>query len=90
MGIPLIGGVNFGILYPLILIPIGVVCAANAINLLGGFNGSEAGMGVVYSSFLGVYSLINGESVSSAIFFSTVGALIGFLKFNWFDKLEKA
>jgi len=84
MSIPLIGSVNFGILYPLILIPVGVVCAANAINLLGGFNGSEAGIGIVYCSFLGLYALINGEIVSSAIFFSTVGALIGFLKFNWF------
>ena len=84
MSIPLIGSINFGILYPLILIPIGVVCAANAVNLLGGFNGSEAGMGVVYCSFLGVYALINSEIVSSAIFFSTVGALLGFLRFNWF------
>jgi len=84
MGLPLIGSVNFGILYPLILIPIGVVCTANAINLLGGFNGSEAGMGIVYCIFLGLYALINGEIVSSAIFFSTVGALFGFLKFNRF------
>jgi UDP-N-acetylglucosamine--dolichyl-phosphate N-acetylglucosaminephosphotransferase len=84
MSIPLIGSINFGILYPLIIIPIGVVCAANAVNLLGGFNGSEAGMGVVYCSFLGVYALTHSEIVSSAIFFSTVGALLGFLRFNWF------
>ena len=84
MGLPLFGPVNFGIIYPLVLIPIGVVCAANAVNLLGGFNGSEAGMGIVYCSLLGLHALIYGESVSSAIFFSTVGALIGFLKFNWF------
>ncbi len=83
MSVPLIGSVNFGILYPLFLIPIGVVCAANAINLLGGFNGSEAGMGIVYCSFLGLYALIHGEIVSSAIFLSTAGALIGFLKFTW-------
>ncbi len=84
MSVPLVGSINFGILYPLLLIPIGVVCAANAINLLGGFNGSEAGMGIVYCSFLGLYALIHGEIVSSAIFFSTAGALIGFLRLNWF------
>jgi len=84
MNVPLLGPINFGIVYPLILIPIGVVCAANAVNLLGGFNGSEAGMGVVYCSFLGLYALTHGELVSSAIFFSTTGALLGFLKFNWF------
>jgi len=84
MSIPFIGSVNFGILYPLLLIPIGVVGAANAINLLGGFNGLEAGMGVVYCSFLGVFAFMHNEIVSAAIFLSTVGALLAFLKYNWF------
>ncbi|MDI6825932.1 MAG: hypothetical protein QMD36_01910 [Candidatus Aenigmarchaeota archaeon] len=84
MSIPLIGPVNFGIIYPLILIPLGVMGATNAINLLGGFNGSEAGMGIVYCLFLGIYAFLNNELVSAAIFFSTVGALVGFLRYNWF------
>jgi UDP-N-acetylglucosamine--dolichyl-phosphate N-acetylglucosaminephosphotransferase len=84
MSLPLLGPINFGILYPILLIPIGVVGVANVVNLLGGFNGSEAGMGIIYCSFLGLYALLHGEVVSSAIFFSAVGALIGFLKFNWF------
>ncbi|MBD3155407.1 MAG: hypothetical protein GF368_02005 [Candidatus Aenigmarchaeota archaeon] len=83
MWIPFFGNVNFGILYALILVPIGVVGAANAINLLGGFNGSEAGMGVIYCTSLGIYSLIHGKIVSAAIFFSCIGALVGFLKYNW-------
>ncbi|MBL7169812.1 MAG: hypothetical protein ISS48_02240 [Candidatus Aenigmarchaeota archaeon] len=83
MFIPFIGNINFGLLYPLILVPFGVVGAANMINLLGGFNGSEAGMGVVYCTTLGIYSLIINQIVSAAIFFSCVGALIGFLKYNW-------
>ena len=82
MSIPFLGSINFGILYPLFLIPIGVVSAANAINLLGGFNGSEAGMGIVCCLFLGVYALLIGEMVSATLFLSTVGALIGFLKYN--------
>jgi len=83
MWIPFIGNVDFGLIYPLILVPIGVVGAANAINLLGGFNGSEAGMGMVYCTTLGLYALIHGRIVSAAIFFSCVGALIGFLRYNW-------
>ena len=83
MFIPFIGNINFGLLYPLILVPLGVVGTANAINLLGGFNGSEAGMGVVYCISLGIYALIINQIVSAAIFFSCVGALIGFLKYNW-------
>jgi UDP-N-acetylglucosamine--dolichyl-phosphate N-acetylglucosaminephosphotransferase len=84
MGVPLIGSINFGIIYPLILIPLGVVGAANAINLLAGFNGSEAGMGIIYCLFLGIYAFLHNELVSATIFFSAVGALIGFLKYNWF------
>ena len=84
MTIPFIGSVNFGIFYPLFLIPIGVIGAANAINLLGGFNGLEAGMGVVYCSFLGLFAYTHNEIVSAAIFLSTVGALLAFLKYNWF------
>jgi len=84
MSIPFIGVVNFGIIYPLFLIPIGVVFAANAVNLLGGFNGSEAGMGVVYCLALATYSLFFGEIISAIIFFSVTGALLGFLFFNWY------
>ncbi|MCD6226766.1 MAG: glycosyl transferase family 4 [Candidatus Aenigmarchaeota archaeon] len=84
MSIPFIGVVNFGIIYPLILIPIGVVGAANAVNLLGGFNGSEAGMGVVYCLGLASYALFSNEIISAVIFLSTTGALLGFLFFNWY------
>ncbi len=84
MSIPFIGVVNFGIIYPLILIPIGVVGAANAVNLLGGFNGSEAGMGVVYCLALATYALFFGEIISTIIFLSVTGALLGFLFFNWY------
>ena len=84
MEVPFIGSVNFGYLYPLLLIPISVVFTSNAINLLGGFNGSEAGMGMIYCLFLGLYAFLNNEMVAATIFFSTVGALIGFLKYNWY------
>ena len=45
--IPFFGRIDIGIYYALILVPIGVVGAANMINLLAGFNGLEAGMGLV-------------------------------------------
>ncbi len=83
MYVPFIGSINFGIFYPLVLIPIGVVGAANAVNLLGGFNGSEAGMGIVYCTALGIYALMHNEIVSAAIFFATAASLLGFLAFNW-------
>lgn len=83
MYLPLLGSVDFGIFYPLLIVPLAVTVAANVINMLGGFNGSEAGMGSVYFFSLGVFALFVGKIMSAAIFFSMLGALIGFLKYNW-------
>lgn len=82
MAFPFLGIINFGILYPLILIPIGVMIAANGINLIGGFNGSETGMGIIYCTALFSYALFNGQLVSAVIFLSVLGALLGFYFFN--------
>ena len=83
MSIPLIGPVDFGILYPLLLIPIGVVCASNAVNLLAGFNGSESGMGMAYLLGLGVFALMRGN-FAAAIFLTAFAAVAGFIKYNWY------
>ena len=39
VNLPLFGLINFGIIYPLILIPAGVVGCTNGVNLLAGYNG---------------------------------------------------
>lgn len=83
MSIPFIGEVDFGIFYPLILIPIGVVGASNAVNLLGGFNGMEAGMGIVYMLSLGIYALIK-QNVAAVIFLTSFASLLGFVRYNWY------
>jgi UDP-N-acetylglucosamine--dolichyl-phosphate N-acetylglucosaminephosphotransferase len=84
MSIPLIGSVNFGIFYPLLIVPIGVVGAANMVNMLGGFNGLEAGMGAVYTLSLGIFSYIHGEMTACIIFLTTFASLIAALKYNFF------
>jgi UDP-N-acetylglucosamine--dolichyl-phosphate N-acetylglucosaminephosphotransferase len=82
MAVPFVGDVNFGILYPLLIVPIGMLGASNMVNMLGGFNGVEAGMGLVYTLGLGVYSLINGNEIAAIIFLSTFASLLPFLKYN--------
>jgi len=47
MSVPFIGYLDFGIWYIVLLIPLGVAVASNLTNMLAGFNGMEAGMGVV-------------------------------------------
>lgn len=89
MAIPFIGRVHFGIFYPLLLIPLGMVGASNIVNLLGGFNGLEAGMGIVYFFGLGLFALIYSslglELLNGAVIFLVAfAALAGFIRYNWY------
>ncbi|MCX8179201.1 MAG: hypothetical protein N3E38_00470 [Candidatus Aenigmarchaeota archaeon] len=83
MTLPIFGPVDFGLAYPLFIVPFSVMIAANVVNMLGGFNGSEAGMGSVYFFSLGVFALLMGRTITAAIYFSMLGALLAFLKYNW-------
>jgi len=82
MAVPFLGDVNFGILYPLLLIPMGVVGAANMVNLLGGLNGIESGMGIVYTGMLGLYAWYAGSSLAAVIAFAAFGSLLAVFYFN--------
>jgi UDP-N-acetylglucosamine--dolichyl-phosphate N-acetylglucosaminephosphotransferase len=81
--VPFFGSFNFGIIYPLILIPIGVVGSANMINMIGGFNGVEIGMGLISTLALGIFALQLGN-FAAVIFLVTFAALLGAWKFNLF------
>lgn len=80
--LPFVGFLDLGIFYPLLIIPIGFVGASNAINMLGGFNGAEAGMGIVYMLALGVFSLLT-QNTMAVLFLISALALIGFIVYNW-------
>ncbi len=80
---PIIGALNLGIIYPLLIIPIVFVAISNAINLLGGFNGAEAGMGIVYLLALGLFSLLVNNPVAP-IFLIGAASLLAFILFNWY------
>ncbi|MBU2639162.1 MAG: hypothetical protein KKG75_00465 [Nanoarchaeota archaeon] len=79
---PFLGRIDVGLLYPLLFVPIGVVGAANMVNLLGGFNGMEAGMGIIYTGMLGLYAYVNGSYIASVIAFITFCSLIAFYYYN--------
>lgn len=82
MDIPLIGTIDFGVLYALVLIPIGITGASNVTNMLAGFNGLEAGMGSVACLSLGIIALLTGKTESAILLFSMLGALLAFLYYN--------
>ncbi len=83
MDLPFLGAVDFGILYPLVLIPIAITGASNATNMLAGFNGLEAGLGVVMCGTAGAIAFMLGRTESAVISFAMLGALLAFLRFNW-------
>ena len=84
MRFPFIGSVDFGILYALIFIPIGIAGASNVTNMLAGFNGLEAGMGFIASMSLAFIALKIGSLEALILLLSMSGALFAFLFYNWY------
>ena len=82
MWFPFIGRIELGLIYPLILIPIGVIGAANMVNILAGINGLETGMGIIYTGMLGLYAYINGGEVATLFALLIFTALMAFYTFN--------
>ena len=80
--IPYLGDISVGWMYPVILIPIGFVGAANMVNMLAGFNGLEAGMGVIYLFSLGMYAYVRQSFVAALIAFIALSAVLTFWYFN--------
>ena len=82
MSLFFLGAVNFGILYPLLIIPVAVVGASTTYNFLAGFNGLEAGQGILILSFLSYVSYITGSAWLAVVGLCMVASLIGFYIFN--------
>lgn len=49
--LPVIGTLNLGLVYPLLVVPAGVVGASNAFNMIAGYNGLEALQGLTLLLF---------------------------------------
>jgi len=84
ISIPFIGSIDLGLIYLFVLVPIGITVASNLTNMLAGFNGMEAGMGIVMMGallFVGFHIHNNAVILLSG---SMLGALIGFLILNWY------
>jgi UDP-N-acetylglucosamine--dolichyl-phosphate N-acetylglucosaminephosphotransferase len=84
VGVPFVGVVNFGIFYPLILIPFGIAGAATTYNFLAGYNGLEAGQGILIVGFLSYVAYVTGSPWLAIIGLCMVAALLGFYIFNKF------
>jgi len=84
MRMPFWGNVNFGLLYTLVIIPLEVTIAANAVNMLAGFNGLEVGMGIIVIGTLIIIAYLIGNVTVLVILLAAMGALLGALYYNWY------
>jgi UDP-N-acetylglucosamine--dolichyl-phosphate N-acetylglucosaminephosphotransferase len=75
--------VDFG-LWMVLIAPFGVTCAANAGNMLEGFNGLGAGLGIIISVTLIAIAFVHGAEDTLVLLFPLLGALVAFLWFNRF------
>jgi UDP-N-acetylglucosamine--dolichyl-phosphate N-acetylglucosaminephosphotransferase len=75
-------GINFGILYPLIIIPIGLIGATTTFNFLAGFNGLEAGQGIILLSSIGILTYLTGTPELTVVALCMVVSLAAFYLFN--------
>jgi UDP-N-acetylglucosamine--dolichyl-phosphate N-acetylglucosaminephosphotransferase len=82
--LPFLGRIDFGLAYPLVLIPLAILCCSNATNFLAGFNGLEAGMGTVLHLSVGLYAYHQGQYNAAMIALCFAFALMAFMRYNWY------
>lgn len=75
-------GINLGIFFPLIIIPIGILGATTSFNFLAGYNGLEARQGIILLSAMAFATYLTGNPWLSVVAMCMVAALLAFLAFN--------
>ena len=75
-------GIEFGLLYPLVIIPIGILGSTIAFNMIAGFNGLETGQGILLIGSLSIVTFITGNPWLSVIGACFVASLAAFYIFN--------
>lgn len=75
-------GINLGLFYPLVFIPLGFLGASATFNFLAGFNGLEASQGILLLSGLTIVTYLTDNAWLSLISLCAIAALIAFYTFN--------
>jgi len=82
VGIPFINGIDLGLIYPLVLIPLGIIATSTGFNFLAGYSGLEAGQGILILTGLSIVAYLTGSSWLALIGLCMVASLIAFWIFN--------
>lgn len=81
---PLLTGIDIGLFYSLLLVPIGIIGAATTFNFLAGFNGLEAGQGILILLALSLVTFLRDDRWLALMGLIAVVALLAFWFFNKF------
>jgi UDP-N-acetylglucosamine--dolichyl-phosphate N-acetylglucosaminephosphotransferase len=81
---PVVGEVQFGILFPIFIVPLAITTSANFANMLAGFNGLEAGYAAIAIGTLAGLAGYQGNWDASLLGLLFLVAYLGFLRFNWY------
>lgn len=80
--LPSIGEIELGLFYALLIIPVGIIGASATFNFLAGFNGLEAGQGILLLGSLSLVAYFTDNSWLALIGLCMVFSLLGFWIFN--------
>ncbi len=75
-------GIEFGLFYPLLFIPLGIIGASTTFNFLAGYNGLEASQGILILGALSIVTFLTGNTWLSVIALCMVASLFAFYIFN--------
>ncbi len=75
-------GINLGLIYPLLIVPLGILGATTTFNFLAGYNSLEAGQGILILSALAITTWLTGNNWLSIIALCMVASLFAFYIFN--------
>jgi UDP-N-acetylglucosamine--dolichyl-phosphate N-acetylglucosaminephosphotransferase len=81
--LPLLGVLDLGLAYPLLVVPVGVLGASNGFNMIAGYNGLEALQAAVLLSFASLLMLIRGQlDAFSTILLVLAPVLLFYFSYN--------
>jgi UDP-N-acetylglucosamine--dolichyl-phosphate N-acetylglucosaminephosphotransferase len=82
MTFPLLGVINFGILYPLVVVPFAIMGASNGFNMIAGYNGLETLQAIAIITTLTLITYINGPRYVALMGACMIMALLAFYIYN--------
>jgi UDP-N-acetylglucosamine--dolichyl-phosphate N-acetylglucosaminephosphotransferase len=82
VSLPFFENLNLGLFFPLVIIPLGILCTSVGFNTIAGYNGLEAGQGILIIGALSLIAFFTGSSWLALIGLCMVVSLLAFLFFN--------